>query len=460
MAVSVPNTFTANTKIQSAQVNANNTALLALCPITALGDMLYASSTTAMSRLAGNTTTTKKFLTQTGDGANSAAPGWNTLSYSDVSSLLPQGSNGLLNLGLSVSVATNALTVALKQSDGSTDPAAAPSDVKIGFRSSTLTSGAYSVRSATAAASLTVASGATLGTTNGGIHYLYVYALDNAGTIELAIAGMAIFDEGKVWSTTALSGASNSASTLYSTTGRTSKAIRLIGRIRISEATAGTWATSPTEVSTVPFPIVTQPTLQKFTSAGSGTYTTPTSPNVPLYLRVRMVGGGGGGGGLAAGSSNGGAGGDTVFGAATAKGGNLGTSAGIGGAVTTGSTLGGYNGTLIEGGAGGMPGGSVANTCGGHGGSSFFGGAGQGGYPGTTDATNAAANSGSGGGGAQNAGASGAGAGGAGAYIEAIIASPAATYSYTVGAFGTAGTGTRVGGAGGLGYIEVWEYYQ
>lgn len=50
----------------------------------ALGDIWYASSATVMARLAGNTTTTKKFLTQTGDGANSAAPGWNTIAANDV----------------------------------------------------------------------------------------------------------------------------------------------------------------------------------------------------------------------------------------------------------------------------------------------------------------------------------------------------------------------------------------
>ena len=40
------------------------------------------------------------------------------------------------------------------------------------------------------------------------------------------------------------------------------------------------------------------PTVQKFTS-GSGTYTLPSSPRAPLYIRVRMVGGGAGGSGSA-----------------------------------------------------------------------------------------------------------------------------------------------------------------
>jgi hypothetical protein len=49
-----------------------------------LGDTLYASATNTLAKLAGNTTTTLKFLTQTGTGSASAAPIWKTLSPSDI----------------------------------------------------------------------------------------------------------------------------------------------------------------------------------------------------------------------------------------------------------------------------------------------------------------------------------------------------------------------------------------
>lgn len=45
----------------------------------ALGDVLYGTGADTGARLAGNTTTTKKFLSQTGDGAASAAPAWSTV---------------------------------------------------------------------------------------------------------------------------------------------------------------------------------------------------------------------------------------------------------------------------------------------------------------------------------------------------------------------------------------------
>jgi hypothetical protein len=52
-----------------------------------LGDVLYASASNTLSKLAGNTTTTKKFFTQTGNGTVSAAPGWNTIVAGDLPDL-------------------------------------------------------------------------------------------------------------------------------------------------------------------------------------------------------------------------------------------------------------------------------------------------------------------------------------------------------------------------------------
>lgn len=49
-----------------------------------LGDTLYASASNTLAKLTGNATTTKKFLSQTGTGAVSAAPSWETLDPSDI----------------------------------------------------------------------------------------------------------------------------------------------------------------------------------------------------------------------------------------------------------------------------------------------------------------------------------------------------------------------------------------
>lgn len=50
----------------------------------ATGDMLYASAANTLSKLAGNTTTTKQFLSSTGTGAAAQAPAWVTLANADL----------------------------------------------------------------------------------------------------------------------------------------------------------------------------------------------------------------------------------------------------------------------------------------------------------------------------------------------------------------------------------------
>lgn len=157
--------------------------------------------------------------------------------------------NELTNLGLAASVGSNALTVALKQKDG-TD-ASVGSPVKIAFRDVTATNGQYVQRTVTSALSVVVSSGSTLGHVSNSDQYVHVYAIDNSGTVELAVAGSRIFDEGSLQSSTAEggAGAADDGLTLYSTTARTSKAIRYLGRVKSNQATAGTWASSPSEVS-------------------------------------------------------------------------------------------------------------------------------------------------------------------------------------------------------------------
>lgn len=52
-----------------------------------LGDIVYSNATNTLAKLAGQTTTTQKFLSQTGDGANSAAPVWDTIPAGSITGL-------------------------------------------------------------------------------------------------------------------------------------------------------------------------------------------------------------------------------------------------------------------------------------------------------------------------------------------------------------------------------------
>jgi hypothetical protein len=212
----------------------------------------------------------------------------------------------------------------------------------------------------------------------------------------------------------------------------------------------------------------TSPTIQKFTS-GSGTYTTPANVK---YIRVRAVGSGaGGGGGGANDGATGSAGNNTTFGSSLLVangGGATGSGAtptpGAGGTASLGT---GPIGTAVTGGSGsyGSWGASSLLVAGGLGGSSLFGGPGASGGGNQVAAANSSAygSGGSGGGTTTAANAKCGAGGGAGGGIDAIIAEPSATYSYSVGAAGAggaAGTNGAAGGNGGAGYIEVTEYYQ
>lgn len=141
---------------------------------------------------------------------------------------------------ISASVAANAMTVTLNP-------------CSLAFRSTTLGSGTTSTAKVTSAITMTVSSGSTLGTVNNVQSQIVVLAINNAGTIELAvvnIAGGNNLDETTLITTTAEggAGAADSASTIYSTTARSSVAFRVVGVIISTQATAGTWITAPSTI--------------------------------------------------------------------------------------------------------------------------------------------------------------------------------------------------------------------
>ena len=63
----------------------------------ATGDILYASAANTLAKLAGNITTTKKFLVQTGTGAVSAAPEWDTVDGADVTGNISGSAGSVAN---------------------------------------------------------------------------------------------------------------------------------------------------------------------------------------------------------------------------------------------------------------------------------------------------------------------------------------------------------------------------
>lgn len=181
---------------------------------------------------------------------NGSSTNWSQIATTATAA--PESSYDLNNLGLATSVAANALTIALKDKSGS-DPSGG-SPVKIGFRSSTITSGVFVSRSVTSALSLVISSGSTLGHQSGVNRFIYVYALDNAGTVALG-ASSAHYEDGSLVTTVAEGGAggADSNSSMYSSSVLSGVACRLIGLLVSNQSTAGTWASNMSSIQVMPF---------------------------------------------------------------------------------------------------------------------------------------------------------------------------------------------------------------
>ena len=68
-----------NSNLNNAVSNTTNWKIVSSNPFTSLGDLEYSLANGVPARLAGNTTTTPQFLTQTGTGSASQAPTWRNI---------------------------------------------------------------------------------------------------------------------------------------------------------------------------------------------------------------------------------------------------------------------------------------------------------------------------------------------------------------------------------------------
>lgn len=199
----------------------------------------------------------------------------NTLLRSNFSN----NANLMKNVGLSVTANTGAMTVALKQADGTTDPTS--SDIlksEIAFRSPTLTSGAKVIVPFTAALSLVIPSGATFGYANGEDARSFVYAYYDGTNKGLACTPV-LLDETQLYSLSAI-GTGSDFEGLYADASRTGAAVRLIGEFQVSAiSTAGTW-TTPTYVSGLASTEVNKIWAKRESSGTNGTIPSGSAGNV------------------------------------------------------------------------------------------------------------------------------------------------------------------------------------
>lgn len=280
------------------------------------------------------------------------------------------------------------------------------------------------------------------------------------GSLTLTSAPLPVASGGTGATTAATARANLGAATTGAVTasGLTMATSRLLGRTTagsgaIEEITVGTGLSLTGGTLTAPVSSFNGLLLNVQVFTSSGTYTRTTNVTRAVVI---AVGGGGGGGGA---SGSGGTGGTTSFGSqVTAVGGSGGTGGGV--SLSNPGGVGGTGGTgssiSVPGQGGGAGSFSGADGVGGIGG-------GAGGGRGTVKTAGIAGSRGGGGSGASTDGgcSNGRGCGGGGqgeTAIDYIATGLGATETVTIGAAGTAGAGTPAGGAGGAGYIIVYEY--
>ena len=160
-----------------------------------------------------------------------------------------------VNFGLSAPAPSGgALTINLTQANGSAPTSSSP--VLVPFRATALATGTVTWSTISAPQSITIPSGATLGTSNGVPFRVWIFEAYNGGTPELGVAtcssAKAIFPcaswESTLVTSTTISAGAGTAGKLYTTTGVTLDAVRIIGYCEFSSglATAGSWTNSCT----------------------------------------------------------------------------------------------------------------------------------------------------------------------------------------------------------------------
>lgn len=186
---------------------------------------------------------------------------------------------------VTASVATNALTLTLNPT-------------VLDFRSSTLTSGTVNTRTVGAAISVTVPSGATLGTLNSASARLAILAIDNAGAVELAVANTAAsntLDESTLITTIAVGTAAVFTGSIAVTTGLLTVSATTSGTITLGMAISGSGIPQGTVITafgtgtggagtyyTNCYIAVASTTITG--SAGYGIYSTAARSSVPFRI--------------------------------------------------------------------------------------------------------------------------------------------------------------------------------
>lgn len=218
------------------------------------------------------------------------------------------GPNGLgppVNLSLAISAAASALTIAIKGNDGN-DPSAT-NPVVVPFRNATGTTGDATNITLTAATSLVISSGSTLGVTSSTAFRIWIVLFNDAGTARIGAINCAtstantatqIYPLAEYQLASAVSeggaGAADNAGTFYANATVTTKAYRILGYAEwsLTGLTAGTWTTSAllvTQLMSTGIPLPGALIQGTSTSTQTETSTTSATPQACTNLSKALT---------------------------------------------------------------------------------------------------------------------------------------------------------------------------
>ena len=218
-----------------------------------------------------------------------------------------------INMGLSASAVGGALTLNVTTASGAAPTTSAP--VLVPFRSTTSTLGTVTWGTISSALSITIPSGASLGTTNGVPFRIWEFIDHNGGTPAIGVATCSspttIFAcaswESTLKTSITINGSATAAGTLYATAGVNLDAVRIVGYCDFSSGltTAGTWASSCTTLQPMgpgvkkPGDVVQGPIYVTNSQATTSSGATPTATHLtasisptstPNLVRVQAFG--------------------------------------------------------------------------------------------------------------------------------------------------------------------------
>lgn len=318
---SVPNTFANSTAADATAVNNNFAALvgaltnglndLSVLTFTAAGNVILGTLGSSTISLKGSINESIRLAANNTLDLGGSATGWQSIYLGGPTSLttrirahqslggsntivLPNGAassadsylsedgsgnwswklnlynaNEKQNISVVCTVDVGNSTMTFTLADRSGNALSSTNQARISFQSGA-TPGAIVTRTISSNISVTTVNTATLGLVASTAKQIFCYAIDNAGTVELAVSCLPLQEGNSTINTTAMSTSADLANVVYSTTARTGVYWAPLAKAIFTLSSPGAWASSPSSQGQYGLPMVTRNDVCAMYSTNAG----------------------------------------------------------------------------------------------------------------------------------------------------------------------------------------------